>query len=81
MPIFVPSSEYRGPNAVAELFAGENPERVIHLAAQAGVRYSLTNPHAYIDANIQGFINILEGCRHEIGAFSLREFIFRLRWQ
>ena len=52
--------------AVAELFASEKPERVIHLAAQAGVRYSLTNPHAYIDANIQGFINILEGCRHEI---------------
>jgi UDP-glucuronate 4-epimerase len=53
-------------DAVAELFVEEKPERVIHLAAQAGVRYSLTNPHAYIDANIQGFINILEGCRHEI---------------
>ncbi len=37
---------------------------VAHLAAQAGVRYSVTNPHAYIDANIQGFLNILEGCRH-----------------
>jgi UDP-glucuronate 4-epimerase len=37
---------------------------VIHLAAQAGVRYSLQNPHAYIDANIEGFINVLEGCRH-----------------
>src|ERR1700719_4320164 len=37
---------------------------VIHLAAQAGVRYSLENPHAYIDANIEGFINVLEGCRH-----------------
>jgi len=52
-------------DAVAELFIVEKPERVIHLAAQAGVRYSLTNPHAYIDANILGFINILEGCRHE----------------
>ncbi|MSU43281.1 MAG: NAD-dependent epimerase [Pedosphaera sp.] len=49
---------------VAELFAKERPARVIHLAAQAGVRYSITNPHAYIDANLQGFINILEGCRH-----------------
>jgi UDP-glucuronate 4-epimerase len=46
------------------LFADVRPTRVINLAAQAGVRYSLTNPHAYIDANIQGFINILEGCRH-----------------
>lgn len=49
---------------LAELFAREKPHRVIHLAAQAGVRYSLTNPHAYIDANLQGFINVLEGCRH-----------------
>src|SRR5580704_8328592 len=37
---------------------------VIHLAAQAGVRYSLENPHAYVDANLEGFINVLEGCRH-----------------
>ena len=50
--------------AMESLFATEKPDRVIHLAAQAGVRYSLTNPHAYIDANLQGFINILEGCRH-----------------
>jgi UDP-glucuronate 4-epimerase len=50
--------------AMAELFASEKPQRVIHLAAQAGVRYSLTNPHAYIDANVQGFTNILEACRH-----------------
>jgi len=51
-------------DAMADLFALHKPDRVIHLAAQAGVRYSLTNPHAYIDANLQGFINILEGCRH-----------------
>lgn len=51
-------------DAMAALFAAEKPDRVIHLAAQAGVRYSLENPHAYIDANIQGFMNILEGCRH-----------------
>jgi UDP-glucuronate 4-epimerase len=50
--------------AMPALFASERPQRVIHLAAQAGVRYSLTNPHAYVDANIQGFMNILEGCRH-----------------
>ena len=47
-----------------QLFAAEKFDRVIHLAAQAGVRYSLQNPHAYIDSNIVGFTNILEGCRH-----------------
>jgi UDP-glucuronate 4-epimerase len=46
------------------LFAQYRFPVVIHLAAQAGVRYSLQNPHAYIDANIEGFINVLEGCRH-----------------
>jgi UDP-glucuronate 4-epimerase len=46
------------------LFEAERFDRVIHLAAQAGVRYSLKNPHAYIDSNIVGFTNILEGCRH-----------------
>ena len=50
--------------ALAAVFSQEKPDRVIHLAAQAGVRYSLTNPHAYIDANIMGFTNILEECRH-----------------
>lgn len=52
-------------SAMAALFKKIKPHRVIHLAAQAGVRYSLENPHAYIDANLQGFINILEGCRHQ----------------
>ena len=46
------------------LFAAEKFDRVIHLAAQAGVRYSLQNPHAYVDSNLVGFMNILEGCRH-----------------
>ncbi len=46
------------------LFRGGRFDKVIHLAAQAGVRYSLENPHAYIDSNIVGFTNILEGCRH-----------------
>lgn len=50
--------------AIEALFKAEKFDRVMHLAAQAGVRYSLTNPHAYIDANIVGFTNILEGCRH-----------------
>jgi len=50
--------------ATEELFIAEKFQRVMHLAAQAGVRYSITNPHAYIDANIIGFMNILEGCRH-----------------
>jgi UDP-glucuronate 4-epimerase len=51
-------------SAVESLFAAENFDRVIHLAAQAGVRYSLTNPHAYVDSNVTGTLNILEGCRH-----------------
>jgi len=51
-------------NIVEEVFRREQPEYVIHLAAQAGVRYSLENPHAYIDSNIVGFLNVLEGCRH-----------------
>ena len=48
---------------VLDLFEKESPQRVLHLAAQAGVRYSIQNPYVYIDSNIQGFINILEGCR------------------
>lgn len=50
--------------AVSELFTAQKFERVIHLAAQPGVRYSIQNPMAYIDANILGHMNILEGCRH-----------------
>jgi UDP-glucuronate 4-epimerase len=46
------------------LFAAEKFDKVVHLAAQAGVRYSLTNPHAYIESNVVGFTHILEGCRH-----------------
>lgn len=49
---------------MAKLFASEKFARVIHLAAQAGVRYSLENPHAYADSNLIGYLNILEGCRH-----------------
>jgi UDP-glucuronate 4-epimerase len=49
---------------LASLFQSENFESVIHLAAQAGVRYSLTHPHAYADANLTGFLNVLEACRH-----------------
>ncbi|MGY6274200.1 NAD-dependent epimerase [Methylomonas sp. MgM2] len=45
-------------------FKKYQPQKVVNLAAQAGVRYSLQNPHAYIDSNIVGFMNILEGCRH-----------------
>jgi len=48
----------------ARLFDAERPEVVIHLAAQAGVRYSLTHPEAYADSNMAGFLNVLEGCRH-----------------
>ncbi len=49
---------------MSALFAREGFERVVHLAAQAGVRYSLQNPQAYVQANLAGFVNILEGCRH-----------------
>lgn len=49
---------------VNQLFKREKPHRVIHLAAQAGVRYSLTNPHSYVTSNLVGFVNILEACRH-----------------
>ena len=50
--------------AVEATFAAEKPKRVVHLAAQAGVRYSLDHPHAYINSNVTGFLHILEGCRH-----------------
>jgi UDP-glucuronate 4-epimerase len=50
--------------AINGVFADFAPEIVVNLAAQAGVRYSLTDPHAYVDSNITGFLNILEGCRH-----------------
>ncbi len=49
---------------IAETFRKYQPQRVVNLAAQAGVRYSLENPHAYVDTNLVGFTNILEGCRH-----------------
>lgn len=57
---------------MSTLFQEENPEIVVHLAAQAGVRYSLVNPHAYTDSNLTGFINILEGCRHQ----KIRHLVF-----
>ncbi len=50
--------------AMAALFARQPIDRVVHLAAQAGVRYSIENPHAYVDSNLVGFVNVLEGCRH-----------------
>lgn len=49
---------------ISALFQSAAPEIVVNLAAQAGVRYSLTNPHAYAESNLNGFLNILEGCRH-----------------
>ncbi len=51
-------------DGVAGVFSRHQPQRVVNLAAQAGVRYSLENPHAYVDTNLVGFTNILEGCRH-----------------
>ncbi|NEP77060.1 MAG: NAD-dependent epimerase [Okeania sp. SIO3B3] len=56
--------------AVAQLFKDYSFDAVVNLAAQAGVRYSLENPHAYVDANVVGFVNLLEGCRHSnVGHF------------
>ena len=52
-----------GADAMAKMFETHRPARVVHLAAQAGVRYSLTNPSAYTQSNVTGFLNILEGCR------------------
>jgi UDP-glucuronate 4-epimerase len=51
-------------DAMRRLFSDAKPQRVVNLAAQAGVRYSLVNPQAYLDANLQGFLNVLEGSRH-----------------
>jgi len=51
-------------DGMARLFAAERPQRVVHLAAQAGVRYSLTHPETYVDSNLVGFLTVLEGCRH-----------------
>jgi UDP-glucuronate 4-epimerase len=50
--------------AMADMFAAWRPQIVVNLAAQAGVRYSIDNPHAYVDSNLQGFLNVLEGVRH-----------------
>ena len=58
--------------AIENLFAVHGPERVIHLAAQAGVRYSKENPHAYSSSNLEGFLNVLEGCRH----FEVKHLVF-----
>jgi len=57
---------------IAELFSQNNFDAVVNLAAQAGVRYSLENPHSYVDTNIVGFVNLLEGCRHS----GVKHFVF-----
>ena len=67
-------------DGMADLFAEGGFDVVINLAAQAGVRYSLENPHAYADANLLGFLNVLEGCRaQQAGAFGFCVFQFGLR--
>ncbi|HEY9753477.1 MAG TPA: NAD-dependent epimerase [Coleofasciculaceae cyanobacterium] len=58
--------------AVSDFFTAHSFDRVIHLAAQAGVRYSLKNPHTYVDSNLVGFVNILEGCRQ----LEIRHLVF-----
>jgi len=59
-------------HGIAELFSDHRFDAVVNLAAQAGVRYSLTNPHSYVDTNIVGFVNLLEGCRHS----GVKHFVF-----
>ena len=61
-------------NELDSLFAKNGFEIVVNLAAQAGVRYSLKNPYAYLDSNLTGFLNILEGCRHQKARSTLRTF-------
>lgn len=51
-------------DAVEQVFATHKPQRVLHLAAQAGVRYAAQNPHVYVDSNVTGFLHVIEGCRH-----------------
>ena len=51
-------------SAIEKVFAQVQPERVVNLGAQAGVRYAMTNPHVYVSSNVTGFLHILEGCRH-----------------
>ena len=60
------------PKGMAQVFADERPEVVVNLAAQAGVRYSLENPHAYAESNLAGFVNVLEGCRN----WGVRHLVF-----
>ena len=57
---------------MADLFSQNSFDAVVNLAAQAGVRYSLKNPHSYVDTNIVGFVNLLEGCRHS----GVKHFVF-----
>ena len=63
---------------IDETFTKYNPEIVVNLAAQAGVRYSITNPDAYIEANLIGFYNILEACRHSYdnGAEGVKHLVY-----
>ena len=58
------SMDIEDPLAMASIFQQHQPERVVHLAAQPGVRYSLENPQVYVQSNVVGFLNILEGCRN-----------------
>lgn len=64
--------DIKDPEAVLQLFGDVKPTHVIHLAAQAGVRYSIENPFIYVDSNLVGFVNILEGCRK----YSVEKLIF-----
>jgi UDP-glucuronate 4-epimerase len=59
-------------DGIAKLFSAHSFDAVVNLAAQAGVRYSLENPHSYVDTNIVGFVNLLEGCRHS----GVKHFVF-----
>ena len=67
---------------MSELFATHQFDTVVNLGAQAGVRYSIENPNAYIDSNVVGFVNILEGCRSpRYQALDLRQFELRIWYE
>jgi UDP-glucuronate 4-epimerase len=65
-------NDIRDQRSIEEMFRKYQPQKVVHLAAQAGVRFSVENPYSYVDNNLIGFINILEGCRH----FSVKHLVY-----
>ena len=70
--VFIVKNSIANKEIVESIFTNYHPQVVVNLAAQAGVRYSITNPDAYIESNLIGFYNILEACRHHSVEHSFR---------